>query len=446
MNMNPISEQQAYEIGIEAYHYLYPLITMDVSRKVFTNYPSGEKPGFGPMNEFQSLRQFPPADLRVVVRPNFDTLYTVAWVDITQEPMILSLPDTQGRYYLLPLLDMWTDVFAVPGKRTSGTHAQNYAVVPQKWQGNLPEDVGKIESPTPYFWIIGRIQTNGVEDYGTVNQLQDRFKLTPLSQWGKTVAPVKVVIDPTVDRATDPLTQVNTLTAEHYFSYGAELMKLHPPHVTDWSILARIARIGLKVGENFDFNNASPAIQAGLKRAAADGLKMMKEKIPTLAPVINGWQMNIDTMGVYGNYYLKRAIVAMVGLGANSPEDAIYPLNVCDAEGKSLQGENNYILHFKPEELPPVQAFWSITMYDAEGYQVPNPLNRFALGDRSNLRYNPDGSLDIYIQAQSPGKDQESNWLPSPPQGQLGVTLRLYSPKPAVLNGTWNPPAIQKIA
>jgi hypothetical protein len=172
----------------------------------------------------------------------------------------------------------------------------------------------------------------------------------------------------------------------------------------------------------------------------------MKEKIPTLAPVINGWQMNINTMGVYGNYYLKRAIVAMVGLGANCPEDAVYPLNVCDVEGKPLQGENNYILHFEPEELPPVEAFWSITMYDAEGFQIPNSLNRFALGDRSNLQYNADGSLDIYIQAKSPGNHKETNWLPSPPQGQLGVTLRLYSPKFAVLNGIWNPPAIQKIA
>jgi hypothetical protein len=446
MNITPVSEQKAYEIGIEAYHYFYPLITMDISRKVFTNYPSGEKPGFGPMNEFQSLRQFPPADLRVVVRPNFDTLYTVAWVDITQEPMILSLPDTQERYYLLPLLDMWTDVFAVPGKRTSGTQSQNYAVVPQKWRGELPENVGKIESPTPYFWIIGRIQTNGVEDYGAVNQLQDGFKLTPLSQWGKTVAPVKAVIDLTVEMTTDPLTQVNSLTAEQYFSYGAELMKLHPPHVTDWSILARLESIGLKVGESFDVKNTSSAIQAGLNRAVIDGLQIMKEKIPTLAPVINGWQMNINTMGVYGNYYLKRAIVAMVGLGANCPEDAIYPLNVCDVEGKPLQGENNYLLHFEPEELPPVEAFWSITMYDAEGFQVPNPLNRFALGDRSNLQYNADSSLDIYIQAQSPGKAQETNWLPSPAQGQLGVTLRLYSPKPVVLNGIWNPPAIQKIA
>jgi len=444
-SMNNISEQEAYEIGIEAYQYFYSLITMDVSRKVFTNYPSGEKPGFGPMNEFTSLREFPPADLRVVVRPNFDTLYTVAWVDITKEPIIVSTPDTQGRYYLLPMLDMWTNVFAVPGKRTSGTEAQNYAVVTQGWRGELPQGIEKIESPTPYFWIVGRIQTNGVEDYPAVNKLQDEFKLTPLSQWGKTVTPVKAIIDPTVDMKTDPLAQVNTMSAEKYFSYGTQLMKLHPPHITDWSILTRLERIGIKVGEDFDFNNAPPAVQKGLQRAVVDGLKIMQEKTPTLAPIINGWQMNTNTMGVYGNYYLKRAIVAMVGLGANQPEDAIYPLNVADSNGKPLEGQNNYILHFDKNELPPVDAFWSVTMYDEEGFQVPNPLNRFALGDRSNLQYNADGSLDIYIQSKSPGKDKEANWLPSPPQGKLGVTMRLYAPKPVVLNGFWNPPAIKQV-
>ncbi|WP_373479463.1 DUF1254 domain-containing protein [Geminocystis sp.] len=444
-SMNNISEQEAYEIAIEAYHYLYPLIMMDISRKVFTNYPSGEKPGFGPMNEFTSLRQFPPADLRVVVRPNFDTLYTVAWVDLTKEPMIVSTPDTQGRYYLLPMLDMWTDVFAVPGKRTSGTQAQNYAIVPQGWHGELPQGVAKIESPTPYFWIILRIQTNGEEDYPAVNKLQDEFKLIPLSQWGKTVKPAEAVIDRTVDMKTDPLTQVNTMSPEKYFSYGAELMKLHPPHITDWSTLARLERIGIKVGEDFDFNNATPAVQTGLQRAVVDGLKVMQEKIPTLAPVINGWQMNTNSMGVYGNYYLKRAIVAMVGLGANQPEDAIYPMNVFDANGKPMEGKNNYVLHFDKDELPPVEAFWSITMYDAEGFQVANKLDRFAIGDRDTLTYNSDGSLDIYIQHESPEHNKVSNWLPSPAEGVLGVTMRLYAPKPSALNGIWNPPAVKQV-
>ncbi len=167
--------------------------------------------------------------------------------------------------------------------------------------------------------------------------------------------------------------------------------------------------------------------------------------MPTLARVVNGWQMNTDTMGVYGNYYLKRAIIALVGLGANQPEDAVYPLNVTDADGKAMEGTNKYLMHFAKGELPPAGAFWSITMYDEEGFQVANKLNRFAIGDRDELKYNADGSLDIYIQNESPGAEKESNWLPSPAKGTLGVTMRLYAPKAQVLDGRWAPPAVKKV-
>lgn len=445
LSLDNITQQEAYEIGIEAYHYFYPLITMDFTRRVCTNYKSGEKPGFGPVNTFHHLRQFPPANFRAVVRPNFDTLYTVAWVDISKEPMIVLTPDTNGRYYLLPMLDMWSNVFAVPGKRTTGTEAQQYAIVPQGWTEELPEAIEKIESLTPYVWIIGRIQTNGVEDYPAVNKIQDGFKIVPLSHWGGTVEPVETVIDTTLDMKTDPLKQINSMSASQYFSYGAELLKINPPQVTDWSTIARLQRIGIEQGKSFDFNNAPVVIQTGLQKAVVDGLKIMIEKLPTLARIENGWQMNTDTMGVYGNFYLKRAIVAMVGLGANQPEDAIYPMNVFDANGKPMEGQNKYVLHFEKDQLPPVEAFWSITMYDAEGFQVANKLNRFAIGDRDALKYNSDGSLDIYIQNVYPEDDKVSNWLPSPAEGILGVTMRLYAPKASALNGIWNPPAVKKV-
>lgn len=441
-----LSEQEAFEIAEEAYIYAYPLISMDVSRRVMTNLPPGVKPGLGPVNMFQHMRAYPDANFKEVVRPNFDTLYSPAWLDLTREPVIISVPDTQGRYYLLPMLDMWSDVFASPGKRTSGTKAGTFAVVRAGWVGRLPPGVQKIEAPTPYVWIIGRTQKNGPKDYPAVHKVQDAYTITPLSQWGRgrKVEPVKFVNDATVDMKTPPLDQVNNMPALAYFKYLAELLKLHAPHRSDWSILARLKRIGIEPGKSFDPSALSPGLRAALERGAAQGLKTMYAKSPTLARVVNHWQMNTDTMGVYGNYYLKRAIVAMVGLGANQPEDAVYPLLLGDSDGKPLTGDGKYVIHFDKGEAPPTGAFWSLTMYDDKGFQVANAIDRFAIGDRDALKYNPDGSLDIYIQHGDPGADKQSNWLPAPSSGVLGVTMRIYAPKSTVLDGRWNPPPVRK--
>ncbi|HEX4610827.1 MAG TPA: DUF1254 domain-containing protein, partial [Urbifossiella sp.] len=377
--------------------------------------------------------------------PNFDTLYSSGWLDLTAGPVVVSAPDTNGRYYLLPMMDMWSDVFAAPGKRTTGTAAAHYAVAPPGWKGVLPDGVGRVDSPTPYVWIIGRTQTNGPKDYPAVHKVQDGYTITPLAQWGRPPVPVKPVLDPTVNMTMEPLRQVNAMPAAKYFAYAADLLKVNPPHVTDWSILARLKRIGLEPGRTFDLAAADPAVRKALERVPAEAQKLMRDKTPTLARVVNGWQMNTDTMGVYGNYYLKRAIVALIGLGANQCEDAVYPLCTVDAGGQPLRGENKYVLHFAKDELPPVDAFWSVTMYDAEGYQVANPLNRFAIGDRDPLAYNADGSLDLYFQHATPGADKEANWLPAPAGGVLGVTMRLYAPKARALDGRWNPPAVRKL-
>ena len=438
-----VTAQEAEAIGIEAYLYFYPLLSMDITRRACTNAPAGKMPGLGPHNMFQSFTQFPAADFRTVVRPNFDTLYSSAWLDLTSEPVIVSAPDTGGRYYLLPMLDMWTDVFASPGWRTTGTDAADYLVTPPGWSGMVPSAMTRISAPTPYVWIIGRTKTDGPQDYDAVHKIQAGYKITGLSEWGKSTRPVEVKVDPTVDMKTPPKVQVDTMLAEKYFAYAAELLKVNPPHVTDEPIIARIKRIGIEPGKSFDLQKVDSVIRDALKSAPEQAQKLMVSKLPTLARVTNGWQMNTDTMGVYGNYYLKRAIVAQVGLGANLPEDAIYPLSVGDESGKPLDGANEYRLHFDKGAAPPVGAFWSVTLYDKDGFQVANPLNRFAVSSWMNLKQNADGSLDLYVQSENPGKDKEANWLPAP-KGVFNLTMRLYSPKSEALTGAWNPPPVTR--
>jgi hypothetical protein len=439
-----ISEQEAHAIGVTAFTYFYPLVTMDLTRRQLTNAAKVEGIS-APMNTFASLAAFPPADLKIVVRPNFDTLYSSAWLDLTKEPMIVSVPDTHGRYYLLPMLDMWTDVFASPGWRTTGTQAGDYAVVPPGWNGPLPAGVVRIDAPTPYVWIIGRTKTDGPADYEAVHKIQAGFKVTPISQWAKAVAPVVGTVDPSVDMKTPPKIAVDTMPAGKFFAYAAEILKLQPPHVTDQPIVAQMQRIGIQQGKSFDLDKVDPAIKAGLETAPADGLKLMAWKVASLARVANGWSMNTDTMGVYGNYYLKRAIIAQLGLGANLPEDAIYPVNLADEAGKPLDGAGAYVIHFDKGATPPVNAFWSITLYDPEGYQVANALNRFAVSSWMPFKYDPDGSLDLYFQNASPGADKEANWLPAP-KGPFNLTMRLYAPKSDALTGRWNPPPVVKEA
>jgi len=197
-----ITEDEAHSIGVDAYLYFYPLVSMDVTRKQLTNMEPGPGSFGGPMNRFANIEAFPAADVRVVVRPNFDTLYSSAWLDLTKEPMVVSAPNTAGRYYLLPMLDMWTDVFASPGWRTTGTEAGNFLVTPPGWSGAVPPDFTRIDAPTPYVWIIGRTKTDGPPDYDAVHKIQNGYKITPLSQWGKEPVPPEIKIDPSIDMKT----------------------------------------------------------------------------------------------------------------------------------------------------------------------------------------------------------------------------------------------------
>jgi hypothetical protein len=434
-----LTTEEAEGIAQEAYIYFYPLVIMDVSRKHFTNIEPNKMFARGPMNTFSHARTFPPATFRGATHPNFDTLYSVGWLDLTKEPVVISVPDTKGRYYLLQLLDMWTDSFAGIGKRTTGTRAGNFVVVGPGWQGDLPRGLQPINAPTPFVWVIGRTRTDGPHDYDAVHKVQDGYKMTLLSQWGQEPQSIAVKIDPSVDMHTPPVEQVKKMTPDTYFGYAVELLKVNGPHLIDQPLLARMKRLGIEAGQSFDVAEVDPIIRQALQTAPSAAQLALVAEWPKVGHNVNGWVMNTDS-GVYGANYLKRGAVAMFEIGMNLPEDAIYP----DTGTSLLDGHNNYVIHFANGALPPVNEFWSVTVYDLQGFIVPNPVDRYTLGDRSNLQLNADGSLDIYLQRENPGADKEANWLPTPAQ-PFSLHARLYSPRRAAIDGTWAMPPVEKV-
>jgi hypothetical protein len=394
--------------------------------------------GGAPVNQFYHARVFPPVDFKGVVRPCFDTLYSSAWLDLNDEPIILSVPDTHGRYYLMEMLDMWSDVFDAPGFRTTGTGPGNFAVVSPKWKGKLPEGVVELRAPTPFVWIIGRTETNGPQDYEIVHQIQAGYRLTPISRWGKPhkrpVAPPP--IDPSVDNVTPPMDQVENMDGLTFFNRFCDVLKKNPPHSNDFPILHRMKAIGIEPGKDF-----APPSNLDLDATVEDALNYMKAHQGDIGKLVNGWTMTTENIGTYGTSYLRRAIIALVGLGANVPEDAIYPAVFTDIDGKPLDGSNQYVLHFDNDQLPPVEAFWSVTLYDAKGFPVQNNLNRYVIADLDPV-YNNNGSLDIYIGYSSPEDDLEANWLPAP-EDTFTLLTRLYAPGSEILRGQWEPPALK---
>jgi hypothetical protein len=441
-----ISPDEARQIAIDAYVYGYPLVTMEMTRRVMTNVaePAGTR---APMGQLIRMREYPTATFRDVTAPNADTLYTTAWLDLAKEPWILSLPDANGRYYLFPMLDAWTEVFQVPGKRTTGTGPQKYAITGPGWSGELPEGVQEYKSPTDIVWILGRIYCNGTpEDYAAVHKMQDAISLVPLSAYGKSFTPSPGKVDPSIDMKTPVRDQVNSLTTAEYFGLLAQLMKNNPPAKEDGAMLAQMAQLGIVPGEDFDVEKLEPAVQTALEDVPKIGFEKIMAQFAEGGEKINGWVFTTET-GLYGTEYLQRALITAIGLGANRPQDAVYPTSEADADGKPYSGANKYVMHFPAGELPPVNGFWSLTMYDAEYFFVDNPLNRYTLSARNDLKKNADGSVDLYLQHENPGPDKESNWLPAP-EGKFVLMLRLYWPKesdPSILDGSWKLPAVKQV-
>lgn len=438
---------EEFAVAQDAYIYGYPLVTMEYTRRVITNVasPVGNR---APMGQFIKLRQYPDASFRDVTAPNADTLYTTAFIDVEKEPWVLSIPDMKDRYFLFPMLDGWTDVFQAPGKRTTGTAAQTYAITGPGWKGTLPSGVKEYKSPTSLVWILGRIYCTGTpDDYAAVHAVQDQCKLVPLSSYGRPYTPPAGEVDRSIDMKTAVRDQVNGLDTIAYFTLLARLMKANPPAAGDAPALARFARIGLVAGQEFDPSRLRNADFAKRVPQIAFDRIMLQFKVNKEIKDINGWGYTTKT-GIYGTDYFMRAFVTAVGLGANRPQDAVYPSSQKDGEGKAYDGAAKYVLRFANGQLPPARGFWSLTMYDSNYFFVANPINRYSISARQNLKSNPDGSVDIYIQKDSPGADKESNWLPAP-SGKFQLMMRLYWPNeksPSIINGTWKPPPVKKLA
>jgi hypothetical protein len=431
-------ELLAHQLGIQTYVFGYPLVLMDVTREVSTNvsHPTTDS---APINQFVHKREYPDETFTHVVSPNADTLYSSAFLDLSEGPMVLSLPDVSSRYYLMQLLDGWTNVFSSLGSRTTGNASGRFVIAGPDWKGEIPTDHKLVQSPTNLAWIIGRTQTNGKGDYAAVHSIQDQYKLEPLDP-NHSAPPL---VDPSIDMNTSPVEQVSRMDAPIFLNRFATLMKTNPPAAADAQMMRALNSIGMVPGRTFDFATLHPSIAKGIESGCLAGQQtIIGEAKKGRGRIVNGWQFS-DHLGVYGIDYIWRATVALTGLGANIKQDAIYSRASRDANGNPLNGSDTFEITFADGQLPPVNAFWSITLYNSKNYFAANPIHRFAIGDRDSLRLNTDRSLTLVIQHERPAPEMESNWLPAP-AGNFCLVMRLYWPRIEVINGSWEPPRLKR--
>jgi hypothetical protein len=443
----PLGAVEAIRIATETYVYGYPLVTFDMARRQQTNVaaPDAEH---APMGQMIRMRTYPAVDNHCCAAPNADTLYTEVWLDVWKEPWVLRVPDMGNRYYIVPMLDGWSEVIKVAGTYTTGGKAQTYVITGPGWKGTLPKSVTEVKSPTGIVWVLGRIYSSGTpEDYKVVHALQDKFTVAPLSAYGKPYTPPSGVVDPAFDMKTAVRKQVNDLDVFAYFEHLAKLMKTNPPTAQDAPMVARMAQIGLVPGKDFDRSKLDfldrELLKTVPKLALLEmGLHLKRQK------TTNGWLYFTKGVGNFGTDYLTRGMANLLGPGWNRPQDAVYPLSQKDTHDDSYDGAKyKYVIRFDRGKLPPAEAFWSLTMYDEDFFFVPNPINRYDLAQRDKLVANSDGSIDLYIQAESPGKEREANWLPAP-NGKFTLVMRIYAPRktsPSILNGSWTPPPVARM-
>jgi hypothetical protein len=438
-----LSAEEALEIAIEAYVYAYPLVLMDVARATATNTAKIDgMHSLAPINQFAHAPGFPDARFSATTRPNVDGLSSSLWFDASKEPLVVSVPESRGHYYLMSLLDMWADVFASLSTRTAGVTAQRYAIVGPGWDGTPPDGVEPLRAPTSLGLLRGQTQPRSATDLRGVHAFQGRLRAAPLSEFGRTQTPPHGTIDPSASKDS-PVAQVARMSGTTLFARFDALIAQNPPHPNDYPQLGRMKRLGLVPGVPCSRERLSHNAWIALDRAVPFAQRKIRDHTARAARIVNGWSVFPSPIGTYGTDYLKRALMAHLGLGADLIEDAIYATALTMPDGSPFDSGSKYELRFPQNGLPPVRASWSLTMYDDRQLLADNPFGRYSIGDRDPLRYDSDGSLMVYIQRESPGRDRESNWLPTPKRGEFSLTMRLYWPEPAALNGTWAPPIVK---
>jgi hypothetical protein len=445
-------ERDAYRVGMQAYVYGFPLVMVGQTAAVNTNVP--ESGGHrAPWNQFVYGTVAGP-DEQDVVLPNVNVLYANAFLNLSAGPQVLTIPGVEDRFFLLEIMNGWTDVEHAPGTR-QGTPQGDYLLAGPGWQGAVPADIdGVFRMRTDTAWIAGRTYTTGeAADVQEADAIQRQYTLTPLGSWGTPYTPPSgLATNPAIDMTTPPPDQVTGMGAGTYFATMAAMMTTNPPLPRDAPIVREMRKVGLVPGQNFNIQAQGPAVRAGLERAARDARRLVASTAvaaQVTQPPLGGWMMETN-LGVYGTDYLLRAVTAYRGLGANRSTDAVYAYRQFDASRARLNGRNTYTITFPgAQALPPVSpsAFWSVTIYDAKGFLggTPNTQGSTQIGPLGTWTPAADGSYRITVSRTRP--TDGSAWLvPPKADGDFILLLRMYMPEAAVLQRRYTPPQVVRVA
>jgi hypothetical protein len=450
-------EEEAHSLALLAAVYAFPLYETMRLRSATSprRNRSGEFAGDSvdsPLrwcNCYHHARQLLGAGKSRVVTHNNDTLYSTAWLNLSSDALVLSVPDTAGRYYVLGLLDFFTNPFANIGRRTSGTHAGRFLVTGPQWRGTVPDGMTHIQSPTNWVWLIGRILIDGPAEIPTVTALQDCFTIHPLSVYSAGDSAKSSYQGERFDCRFDS-TQISS--TPHFVQTVNRALAENPPPRHEQELVDAFHKIGIGAGlETTILDSLCAPERRGVERAIDNLPASLRDAAgktmsgPGAKPGESDSWNRPEILGpTFGDDYLRRAIVAQKYIGALASVEAMYPMANIDSNGHPLDGSRRYRMHFAPDRLPPVDAFWSMTMYSAADYMlVQNPIDRYAIGDRTaGLKHDADSGLTIWIAHDAPAPDRASNWLPAP-TGRFYLTFRAYQPKDEFLNGSYRLPAIE---